>query len=142
MANDINELYQRLILEHNKTPRNFGQLPNPTRVGEGHNPACGDRFKVFVALENDVIRDISFHGAGCALSKASASLMTEAVKGKTVSEARQLAEAFHNAVQTGAGEQARLGDLSVFTVVRRFPMRAKCALLPWQGLSAALTPPA
>ena len=138
MSNDVADLYQKLILEHNKAPRNFGKLAAANRTGEGNNPSCGDRFTVFAVVDDDKVSDISFHGSGCALSKASASLMTQALKGKTLDAARRLAATFEETVRTGKADDASLGELAVFSVVRRFPMRSKCALLPWQAFTAAL----
>jgi nitrogen fixation NifU-like protein len=138
MFDELNELYQKVILDHNKAPRNFRQLPEANRSGEGHNPLCGDRFIVFARVENDVIADISFQGSGCAISKAAASLMTEILKGKPVAEARQVFTNFQAMLKTGKTGGEELGDLRVFAVVQRFPMRVKCATLPWQALEACL----
>lgn len=137
---DLRELYQDMILDHTKKPRNFGNLPEANRRAEGYNPLCGDRINVYVRLENDVIKDVSFQGAGCAISKASASLMTEAVKGKTVAEVEALLERFHQMIK--APPEAPLGDLGKLMVlagVRQFPIRVKCASLAWHTLRAAAT---
>ena len=139
---DLLELYQEVILDHNKRPRNFGQLPDADRVAEGHNPLCGDRLTLYVASDGDRVDDLRFEGSGCAISTASASLMTEAVKGKTVAEAKALFEAFHELL-TGdpsvRGEAAvELGKLAVFTGVREYPVRVKCATLAWHTLQSAL----
>lgn len=137
----LNELYQEVILDHNKKPRNFHELPDPDRKAEGYNPLCGDKVKVFLKLENDVIRDISFVGSGCAISTASASLMTETLKGKTLAQAETFFRNFHQLV-TGrldlAQEGSNLGKLAVFQGVREFPVRVKCATLVWHTLQAAL----
>ena len=137
--NELRELYQEVILDHNRRPRNFGPLPAANRQAEGYNPLCGDKVKVFLDVEDGRIADLSFQGAGCAISTASASLMTEALKGRTVEAARELFQDFHHLVTTGAGEGAPdLGKLAVFGGVREFPMRVKCATLAWHTLLAAL----
>lgn len=146
MASELRELYQEIILDHNRRPRNFGALPGANRRAEGHNPLCGDQVAVALDIDGDLIRGVSFEGSGCAISTASASLMTEAVKGKTVAEARDLFAGFHGLVAgaaggggTGsAGSAADLGTLEVFGGVREYPMRVKCATLPWHTLKAAL----
>ena len=133
-------LYQELILEHNRKPRNFREMPNADRTIEGRNPLCGDELTLWVKLENDTITDVSFKGQGCAISKASASLMTAAVKGKTRAEAEDLFERFHQLV-TGAlpeAEQQSLGSLRALGGVSRFPLRVKCASLAWHALHSAL----
>ena len=138
---DLGDLYQEQILEHNKAPRNFRQLATANRHAEGHNPLCGDHFTVYLDVEGDQIRDISFEGSGCAISKASASMMTQMLKGKTRGEAEQLFERFHNLVtgRSGSNEgQADLGKLTVFSGVSEFPVRVKCATLAWHTLLAAL----
>jgi nitrogen fixation NifU-like protein len=136
---ELRDLYQEIILDHNRRPRNFGPLPGATRQAEGHNPLCGDRVTVWLDLEDGRIRDLSFEGAGCAISTASASLMTEALKGLGVEEARGLFHGFHELVTHG--EEAGgpdLGKLAVFSGVREYPMRVKCATLAWHALIAAL----
>ena len=137
---DLRELYQEVILDHNKRPRNFGPLADANHHAHGHNPLCGDRIIVHVDVEDDVIKDVRFEGAGCAISRASASLMTDAVKGKPVAEAEKLFEEFHQLVTTGVNEdvEATLGKLNVFCGVREFPSRVKCASLAWHTLHAAL----
>ncbi|HYO16771.1 MAG TPA: SUF system NifU family Fe-S cluster assembly protein [Thermoanaerobaculia bacterium] len=137
---DLRDLYQEVILDHNKRPRNFGVLPGANRSAEGHNPLCGDRVTVFLDVDGaGRIQGISFEGAGCAISTASASLMTEALKGRSVEEARELFQEFHRLVTTGEGAGApELGKLAVFTGVREYPMRVKCATLAWHTLQAAL----
>ena len=134
---DLRDLYQEVILDHNRRPRNFGPLPAANRRAEGHNPLCGDRVAVYLDIEGDRIQGVSFEGAGCAISTASASLMTEALKGLSVEEARTLFHAFHVLVTQG-DEGEDLGKLAVFTGVREYPMRVKCATLAWHTLMAAL----
>jgi nitrogen fixation NifU-like protein len=140
MSSDLRELYQETILDHYKRPRNFGELPGADRKAEGYNPLCGDRETVYLELEGDVVKDVAFEGAGCAISTASASMMTESVKGKTRAEADALFERFHGLI-TGAAEapgSPPLGKLEVFSGVREFPIRVKCATLPWHTFKAAL----
>jgi nitrogen fixation NifU-like protein len=137
--NELRDLYQEVILDHNRRPRNFGALPGANRHAEGYNPLCGDKVTVFLDVEDGRIRDVSFQGSGCAISTASASLMTEALKGRTVAAARELFDDFHALVTTGEGEGSpELGKLAVFSGVREFPMRVKCATLAWHTLLAAL----
>jgi nitrogen fixation protein NifU and related proteins len=136
---DLRELYQEVILEHSKSPRNYRELPAASRTAEGYNPLCGDHFTLYLNLEDDAIRDITFQGSGCAISKASASMMTQSVKGKTAQEAEKLFESFHKLVTGhGNGNQAELGKLAVFSGVSEFPVRVKCATLAWHALRAAL----
>jgi nitrogen fixation NifU-like protein len=136
---DLRDLYQEVILDHNRHPRNFGPLPTANRRAEGHNPLCGDRVTVYLDVEEGRIRDVAFEGAGCAISTASASLMTEALKGLTLEEARDLFHGFHDLVTQGAEEGSPdLGSLAAFTGVREYPMRVKCATLAWHALIAAL----
>lgn len=139
---DLRDLYQQLIVDHAKSPRNFGRLGEGARRIEGVNPLCGDHLTLFVLLEGDRIVDIAFEGSGCAISTASASLMTEAVRGRTVSEAEQLAERFHALVtapmDAAAGPGDGLGKLAALSGVREFPVRVKCATLAWHSLRAAL----
>lgn len=133
-------LYQELILEHNRKPRNFREMPDASRTIEGRNPLCGDALTLWVKIENDAITDVSFKGQGCAISKASASLMTAAVKGKTRAEAEDLFNRFHQLV-TGTlpeSEQQSLGSLRALGGVSRFPLRVKCASLAWHALHSAL----
>jgi nitrogen fixation NifU-like protein len=140
MSLDLRELYQEVILDHNKHPRNRGRLENADRTAEGHNPLCGDEVKVYLHTENDVVTDVTFEGQGCAISTASASLMTEAVKGKTLAEAEAVFREFQ-AMVTETGEATPhpdLGDLEVLAGVREYPVRIKCATLPWHALHAAL----
>jgi nitrogen fixation protein NifU and related proteins len=138
---ELRDLYQEVILEHSKAPRNFRQLQNANHHAEGFNPLCGDRLTVYVDLEGDAIRDISFQGSGCAISKASASMMTQSLKGRTKQEAEALFESFRHLVtgQSGNGsDKPDLGKLTVFSGVSEYPMRVKCATLAWHTLRAAL----
>lgn len=136
---DLRELYQQVILDHNRAPRNFRKPEeDETRAADGHNPLCGDRVTVYVVLDGDVIRDVAFQGSGCAISTASASLMTERLKGKTVAEAREIFASFHSLVMGKDGDREQLGKLAVLEGVREFPMRVKCATLAWHTLQAAL----
>lgn len=138
---DLRELYQQLILDHSKKPRNFRTLEGANRTAEGHNPLCGDQITLYLQVEDDVIRGIGFQGSGCAISRASASMMTDSVKGKTRAEAQRLFERFHDLV-TGetdeGGDPVDLGKLAVFSGVKEFPVRVKCAILSWHTLRAAL----
>ena len=138
---DLKDLYQQTIIDHNRSPRNFRPLPQANRSAEGHNPLCGDRISLQVQVEDDRITDVGFQGSGCAISQASASLMTTAVKGKSTSEADALFTAFHDMVtappQTTPDTSA-LGKLAAFAGVRAFPARVKCASLSWHTLRAAL----
>ncbi|MGH9572184.1 MAG: Fe-S cluster assembly sulfur transfer protein SufU [Candidatus Acidiferrales bacterium] len=138
---ELRDLYQEVILEHSKAPRNFKKLANANHRAEGFNPLCGDRFTVYLELDGDKVRDVSFEGSGCAISKASASMMTQSVKGKTIPEAEQLFEHFHKFVTTQnhtEGDSAEMGKLAVFSGVAEFPARVKCATLAWHTLQAAL----
>ena len=139
---DLTDLYQEVILDHNRRPRNFGPLPSANRHAFGHNPLCGDQLTVFLEMDNDVVRDIHFDGSGCAISKASASLMTDAVKGRRVPEVLSIFEAFHAMVTTPLDQDIdpeALGKLTVLAGVREFPVRIKCASLAWHTMKAALT---
>jgi nitrogen fixation NifU-like protein len=138
---DLRELYQEIILEHNKAPRNYRELKNADLRAEGYNPLCGDRFTVYLRMQGDSIQDIGFQGSGCAISKASASMMTQSLKGKTREQAKRLFELFRETVTgkgTHNGEPADLGKLAVFGGVSEFPTRVKCATLAWHTLQAAL----
>ena len=137
---DLRDLYQQIILDHNRNPRNYREIPDATKRVDGYNPLCGDHYTVFVDLDGDVIKDISFTGNGCAISKASGSVMTTAVKGKRMDEAEKLFDTFHKLV-TGepAGlSEADLGRLAAFSGVSEFPARVKCATLAWHTLHNAL----
>jgi len=137
---DLRDLYQEVILEHSKAPRNYRELAGANQHAEGYNPLCGDHFTVYLDVEGDAIRDITFQGSGCAISKASASMMTQAVKGKSRAEAQKLFERFHKLVTTGEanGDRPELGKLAVFSGVSEFPVRVKCATLAWHTLQAAI----
>jgi nitrogen fixation NifU-like protein len=136
---ELTDLYQEVILDHNRRPRNFRAMEGASRTQEGYNPLCGDRLTLYVKLDGDRIGDVSFQGTGCAISKASASLMTDAVKGKTVEEARAMFDRFHEMV-TSSPESAvpEIGKLAVLAGVREFPTRVKCASLAWHTLKAAV----
>jgi nitrogen fixation NifU-like protein len=136
--NDLRDLYQEVILDHNKRPRNFRIIEQPTHRAEGVNPLCGDRINVYLNIEDQIIKDITFQGAGCAISSASASLMTEALKGKPISEVEHLFEAFHNVVTSDCECPKGLGKLTVLAGVRDYPSRVKCATLAWHAVRAAL----
>jgi nitrogen fixation protein NifU and related proteins len=138
---ELSELYQQVILDHNKKPRNFRELEGANRRAEGFNPLCGDQLTVYMLLDEGVVRDLSFVGTGCAISKASASMMTQAVKGRTRAEALALFEEFHRMVTGELDEEAeenQLGRLKIFAGVRDYPARVKCASLPWHTMHAAL----
>ena len=137
---DLRALYQEIILEHNKNPRNFKKLTDANRTVEGYNPLCGDHYTLYLKIENNVIVDISFEGAGCAISKASASVMTTLLKGKSKEEAEQMFDAFHSLV-TGEVKDVSfesLGKLAAFAGVSEFPARVKCAILAWHTMHNAL----
>ena len=138
---ELSDLYQEVILEHNKNPRNFREIETATRYADGNNPLCGDALRVYVEMEDDLVKDVAFKGSGCAISKASASMMTQAVKGKTRDEAEVLFDEFHKMV-TGEldaeSEDNHLGKLKIFAGVLEFPARVKCASLSWHTLHAAL----
>jgi nitrogen fixation NifU-like protein len=139
---ELRDLYQEVILDHNKKPRNFGTLDTANRHADGHNPLCGDQISVYLKLNGDVIEDIRFQGQGCAISKASASMMTSELKGKTLPEAEAIFESFHEMVagpeELEEEEVEALGKLAVFSGVREYPARVKCASLAWHTLHAAL----
>lgn len=140
--NELRDLYQEVILDHNKRPRNFGSLPDATREADGYNPLCGDKVHVYLKLDDGRVEDVRFEGEGCAISTASASLMTDAIKGKTLGEIDTLFASFHElltgdpSVAAHAGPE--LGKLAVMEGVRAYPMRVKCATLVWHTLQAAL----
>ena len=140
---ELRELYQQVILDHNKNPRNFGRPEATNREQQGHNPLCGDELQIYLYIdEDDIIQDIGFEGSGCAISKASASLMTDALKGKPAADAKDLFERFHQVVTGDVAEadvdDAEIGKLVVFAGVREFPMRVKCATLAWHTMRSAL----
>ncbi len=138
---DLRELYQQVILDHNRSPRNFKEVPDANHSAEGTNPLCGDKITVHVRIADGVIEDVGFQGSGCAISQATASLMTSAVKGKTTEEAERLFQAFHQMLTApgGAADTKLLGKLAALSGVKQFPARVKCANLPWHTLHAALT---
>jgi nitrogen fixation NifU-like protein len=139
---ELTDLYQEVILDHNRRPHNFRAIESPSAKQEGYNPLCGDRLTLYITLDGDLIKDASFQGQGCAISKASASLMTDAIKGKTVAEARDLFEHFHAMITSDTDTVAEdLGKLSVFAGVREFPTRIKCASLAWHTMKAAVAHP-
>ena len=134
---DLTDLYQQVILDHNRRPRNRGKLPTANRVAHGDNPTCGDQCSVYLRLEGDKIADISFDGSGCAISQASASLMTTRLKGKTAAEAEALFKDFHHIVTTGEAPE-EISDVAAFAGVHAFPARIKCATLGWHAALNAL----
>ena len=138
---ELSELYQEVILDHNKKPRNFHRLDSANRSADGFNPLCGDQLTVYLQLEDEVVKDISFEGSGCAISKAAASMMTQSVKGKSKQDAETLSDEFHRMVTGELDEDAtpnNLGRLTIFSGVRDFPARVKCASLSWHTMRAAL----
>jgi len=138
---DLQELYQEVVLDHNRRPRNFKRPDHVNRTAEGFNPLCGDQVNVYLNVEDDVITDVGFEGVGCAISKASTSMMTESVKGRTTAEAEEIFSAFRAMVTgkaDGASDVELLGDLEVFQGVSQYPARIKCATLSWHALQAAL----
>ena len=138
---ELSELYQQVILDHNKKPRNFRKLEAANHLAQGYNPLCGDQLTVYVNVEDDLVTDVGFEGSGCAISKASASMMTQAVKGKSKEEAEHLFKEFHSMVTGELDEETEensLGNLKIFAGVREFPVRVKCATLPWHTMHAAL----
>jgi nitrogen fixation NifU-like protein len=138
--NELRELYQQVILDHNKNPRNFHELAHATNKVDGYNPLCGDHYTIYLQLEGDTIRDVGFTGNGCAISKASASVMSSTVKGKSREEASRLFDVFHNLVtgEPASVDAVELGRLAAFSGVSEFPARVKCATLAWHSLNAAL----
>jgi len=137
MSADLSELYQQVILDHNKRPRNRGKLPTANRVAHGDNPSCGDQCSVYLRLDGDRIADVSFDGSGCAISQASASLMTTQLKGRTASDAKVIYDNFHHIVTTGQAPE-EISDLAAFAGVHAFPARIKCATLGWHAALEAL----
>ena len=138
---ELSELYQQVILDHNKKPRNFRKLEQANHSAEGYNPLCGDHLTIYLDVEGDAVKEIAFEGSGCAISKAAASMMTQAVKGKSREQAEELFTEFHSMVTGELDEETeenKLGNLKIFAGVREFPVRVKCATLPWHTLHAAL----
>lgn len=138
MFDDLSDLYQQVILDHCKHPRNFHEMENPTCSAQGRNPLCGDQLKLYLSLDGDVVKDISFLGSGCCISKASASLLTENLKGKTKAEVQKVFDQVHEMVTTGE-VKGDVGKLAVFAGVYKFPARVKCAILAWHAVKAALS---
>lgn len=141
MDNELRELYQQVILDHNKSPRNFRIIEHPSHDKEGYNPLCGDKLHIYMLLEDDTVKDISFQGSGCAISKASASLMSSMVKGMKKEEAEELFNRFHNLITGKLGDNPEiedLGKLAVFAGVKEFPARVKCASLAWHTMISAI----
>lgn len=138
MLDDLNDLYQQVILDHSRRPRNFGRLPTANRTAQGQNPLCGDQVTLFIEMDGDCIRDIRFEGSGCAISKASASILTECVKGRSRDEVHALFDRVRALVTTGQCPDPALGKLAVFAGVHKFPARVKCAILPWHAALAAI----
>ena len=138
---ELSELYQQVILDHNKKPRNFRKLDTANYTAEGYNPLCGDQLTVYLNLEDDLVKDVAFEGSGCAISKAAASMMTQALKGKSKEQAENLFNEFHSMVTGELDDETQensLGNLKIFAGVREFPVRVKCATLPWHTMHAAL----
>ena len=137
MFDDLTDLYQQLILDHSKSPRNFRVLPDANRTAQGTNPICGDNYTLYAKMDGDVVQEISFQGSGCAISKASASILTESLKGKTITEVKSLFDKVHDMILTG-NMDGDLGKLAALAGVHKFPVRVKCAILPWHALMAAV----
>ncbi len=135
---DLNDLYRQVIIDHNKNPHNFGELSQASHSAQGSNPLCGDKISVQMIIENDIITDINFQGEGCAISRASSSIMTTLLKGKKITEAEKIFENFHNLLTTESPALISPEKLIVFSGVKEFPMRVKCATLPWHTMNAAL----
>lgn len=137
MFDDLSELYQQLILDHSRSPRNFRVLPEANRTAQGTNPVCGDNYTLYAKVDGDVVREISFQGSGCAISKASASILTESLKGRTIAEAKGLFDRVQDIVMTGK-MNGDAGKLAALAGVHKFPARVKCAILPWHAALAAV----
>ena len=135
---NLDALYQEIILDHNRRPRNYRVMDAADRVVKGHNPLCGDHYTIYARMDGDVIEDLSFQGAGCAISKASASILTDTLKGKTKAEVKALFDKVHDMVTTGKVNDGEIGKLAVFAGVHKFPARVKCAILPWHAVVAAV----
>jgi nitrogen fixation NifU-like protein len=138
MFDDLTDLYQQVILDHSKSPRNFRVMADANRRAHGHNPMCGDNIQLFLKMDGDVIQDISFQGSGCAISKASSSILTDALKGRSKDEVKELFEKVREMVTSGKTPEGDLGKLAVFTGVHKFPARVKCAILPWHAAMSAI----
>jgi nitrogen fixation NifU-like protein len=137
MFDDLTDLYQQLILDHSKSPRNFRVLPDANRTAQGTNPICGDNYTLYAKMDDDVVKEISFQGSGCAISKASASILTESLKGKTMAEVKSLFDKVHDMILTG-NMDGDLGKLAALAGVHKFPVLVKCAILPWHAAMAAV----
>ncbi len=135
---ELRELYQALILDHSQHPHNFKVLDSANRTADGHNPLCGDQITLYMTVENEIIKDISFQGQGCAISKASTSIMTTILKGKTVAEARAIFDKFQHMIKTGEYDSNEMGKLAVLAGVHKYPARVKCAILPWHTVVKSL----
>lgn len=138
MFDDLTDLYQQVILDHSRSPRNFHAMDDANRRAQGHNPVCGDNITLFLKLDDGVIKDISFQGSGCAISKASSSILTDALKGRSKDEVKALFEQVREMVTTGKAPEGDFGKLAVFAGVHKFPARVKCAILPWHAVIAAV----
>jgi len=138
MSDDLSELYQQVILDHSRKPRNFRPMPDADRHAEGNNPLCGDHFTIYLKLEGDTIKEAAFQGDGCAISKASASMMTDYLKGRKIEDARKHFDKYQEMVKTGRVDEDAMGKLCAFAGVHHFPMRVKCAVLPWHAMMAGL----
>ncbi len=138
MNDDLQDLYQQVILDHSRKPRGYGTLPPGSLTGEGTNPLCGDRYKVYVQTDGDTISEVRFEGSGCAISKAAASVMTTVVRGASRQEVGRIFDEFHKLVTTGRADLSRAAKLEAFAGVHKFPARVKCAILSWHALKAAL----
>ena len=136
--NDLQELYQQVIIDHNHNPRNFHEIEHPSHSAKGHNPLCGDKIDIYLTIKDNIITEVSFMGSGCAISKASSSLMTEALLGKTVEEAQKLFDLVHSMITGGKTDVEDIGKLAVLSGVHKFPARVKCAILPWHTMKNAL----
>jgi nitrogen fixation protein NifU and related proteins len=137
MFDDLSDLYQQVILDHSKSPRNYSKLEGANRTAQGHNPLCGDHVTMYLQVDGNTVKDISWQGSGCAISRASASILTSTVKGKSIAEVKALFSRVHDMVTTGKAN-GDLGKLAVFAGVHRFPARVKCAILPWHAAVAAV----
>ena len=137
MFDDLTELYQQLLMDHSKSPRNFRVLPDANRTAQGTNPICGDNYTIYARMDGDVVQELTFQGSGCAISKASASLLTESLKGKTKAEVKVMFDKVRDLITTGHSD-GDLGKLSALGGVHRFPVRIKCAILPWHAVAAAV----
>ncbi len=136
--NDMRDLYQQMILDHNQKPRNFGKVDDHTHHASGENPLCGDHLELTLLVEDDIIRDIKFNGGGCAISTASASIMTTVIKGKSTTEAMDLFDQFHTMITTGEADMDALGKLVALADIHKFPARVKCAMLSWRTMESSI----